>query len=159
MEPPDFLVIGVLEHLHFQLPSRAAMITCMKETCVCVCARLFNWLFSCNVCLTEGLRGLTMPWLLFGSIRRAGLHSLCAHAQLSWPSPGINPSWFFAQLGRSALVKESWLLGASTGCAFSLLRARWRSMENLVDKCGRSWRSASGHHSLHLEFRCASTVD
>lgn len=24
----------------------------MKETCVCVCARLFNWLFSCNVCPT-----------------------------------------------------------------------------------------------------------
>ena len=157
MGPPDFLVVGVLGHLHFQLPSRAAMIRRMKEPCVCVCARLFNWLFSCNVCPT-GFAWADHAMATFCSIRRAGLHSLCAHARLSWPSPGINPSWFIAQLGRSALVEESWLLGASTGCAFSLLRARWRSMENLVDMCGRTWRSASGHHSPHLEFRCASTV-
>ena len=47
----------------------AAMIRCMKETCVCVCARLFNWLFSCNVRRTGHLRVLCMSWLLNGSIR------------------------------------------------------------------------------------------
>ena len=40
--PPDFFVMCVLEHLHFQLPSRAAMqshfdVKCARACKQCVC--------------------------------------------------------------------------------------------------------------------------